>query len=160
MIKQSVGSIITVCKKNDKFIFPPISNNILSLLVNTAVISRLLLFKMFQEKSVCFFLFLTFVAVSHVVLSTWVNKTTADGKVFITGDHNEVVVSTARETKFAPAEIKKTKLQITASKRLSPWKKTLKRNWIWWTSRMQICPCRFRRCLRLYRQPWINKVCT
>ena len=65
---------------------------------------------MFHEKSVYFPLFLTFVALPHVVLSTRVNKTTADGKIFITGDHNEVVVSTARETKMALAEIK-TKLQ-------------------------------------------------
>ena len=42
-----------------------------------------------------------FVAVPQVVSSTPVNKTTADGKVFITGDHNEVVVSTAHETNIA-----------------------------------------------------------
>ena len=70
---------------------------------------------MFQAKSVYFPLFLTFVAVSQVVLSTRMNKTTADGKIFITGDHNEVVLSTARETKFALAEIK-TKLQSLSTK--------------------------------------------
>ena len=48
-------------------------------------------------------------------MSTRVNKTTVDGKVFISGDHNEVVVSTARETKFALAEIK-TKLQSLSTK--------------------------------------------
>ena len=51
----------------------------------------------------------------QIVLSTRVNKTTADGKIFITGDHNEVVVSTARETKMALAEIK-TKLQSLSTK--------------------------------------------
>ena len=70
---------------------------------------------MFQAKSVYFPLFLTFVAASQVVLSTGVNKTTADGKVFITGDHNEVVVSTAPETKMALAEIK-SKLQSLSTK--------------------------------------------
>ena len=44
-------------------------------------------------------------ALPQVASSTPVNKTTADGKVFITGDHNEVVVSTAQETKEALAEI-------------------------------------------------------
>ncbi|XP_078367069.1 neuronal pentraxin-2-like [Oculina patagonica] len=60
-------------------------------------------------------LFLIFVAVPQVVSSTGVNKTTADGKIFITGDHNEVVVSTARETKIALAEIK-SKLQSLSAK--------------------------------------------
>ena len=41
-----------------------------------------------------------FVALPQVLLSTPVNKTTANGKVFITGDHNEVVVSTAHERKI------------------------------------------------------------
>ena len=70
---------------------------------------------MFASNLMCFSLFLTFIAVSQVVLSTRVNKTTADGKIFITGDHNEVVVSTARETKIALAEIK-TKLQSLSKK--------------------------------------------
>ncbi|XP_078367062.1 neuronal pentraxin-2-like isoform X1 [Oculina patagonica] len=70
---------------------------------------------MFAAKSICFFLFLMFVAVTQVVSSTGVNKTTAEGKVFITGDHNEVVVSTARETKIALAEIK-SKLQSLSAK--------------------------------------------
>ncbi|KAL9979815.1 hypothetical protein ACROYT_G017532 [Oculina patagonica] len=70
---------------------------------------------MFAAKSICFSLFLIFVAVTQVVSSTGANKTTADGKVFITGDHNEVVVSTARETKIALAEIK-SKLQSLSAK--------------------------------------------
>ncbi|XP_078367068.1 neuronal pentraxin-2-like isoform X2 [Oculina patagonica] len=70
---------------------------------------------MFAAKSIGFSLFLIFVAVTQVVSSTGVNKTTADGKVFITGDHNEVVVSTARETKIAFAEIK-SKLQSLSAK--------------------------------------------
>ena len=49
--------------------------------------------------------------VPQVFSLTRVNKTTADGKVFITGDHNEVVVSTAREKKMELAEIK-SKLQL------------------------------------------------
>ena len=44
-------------------------------------------------------------ALPQVASSTPVNKTTADGKVFITGDHNEVVVSTTQETRKALAEI-------------------------------------------------------
>ena len=70
---------------------------------------------MFQAKSVCCPLFLIFVAVPQVVLSTRVNKTTADGKIFINGDHNEIIVSVARETKMALAEIK-TKLQSLSKK--------------------------------------------
>ena len=41
----------------------------------------------------------------QVASSSPANKTIADGKVFITGDHNEVVVSTTQETKKALAEI-------------------------------------------------------
>ncbi len=70
---------------------------------------------MFATNLMCFSLFLVFVAVTQVVSSTGVNKTTADGKIFITGDHNEVVVSTARETKIALAEIK-SKLQSLSAK--------------------------------------------
>ena len=46
-------------------------------------------------------------ALPQVASSTSVNKTTADGKVFITGDHNEVVVSTSQETKKVLAEIER-----------------------------------------------------
>ncbi len=70
---------------------------------------------MFAAKSVCFYLFLIFVAVPQVVSSTRVNKTADNGKVFITGDHNEVVVSTARETKIELAEFK-SKLQSLSKK--------------------------------------------
>ena len=46
-------------------------------------------------------------AVPQVISSIRVNATSSDGKVFISGDHNEVVVSTAaRESKNALAEIK------------------------------------------------------
>lgn len=45
-------------------------------------------------------------ALPLVALSTPPNKTaTTDGKVVITGDHNEIVLSTAQETKKALAEI-------------------------------------------------------
>ena len=54
----------------------------------------------------CSYLSLILVGLSgQAALSTPVNKTTADGKVFITGDHNEVVVSTVQETKKVLAEI-------------------------------------------------------
>ena len=66
---------------------------------------------MLATKSICFYLFLISVAVPQVFSSTRANKTASDGKVFITGDHNEVVVSTARETKMELAEIK-SKLQL------------------------------------------------
>ena len=60
---------------------------------------------MFTTSFMCFYLCLIFVALPQVASSTSVNKTTADGKVFITGDHNEVIVSTAQETKKSLAEI-------------------------------------------------------
>ena len=60
---------------------------------------------MFTKSFMCFHLSLILVAPPQVASSTPVNKTTADGKVFITGDHNEVVVSTAQETKKALADI-------------------------------------------------------
>ena len=53
-----------------------------------------------------FYLSLIFVVVCQGASSTPVNKTTADGKVFITGDHNEAILSTSQETKKALAEIK------------------------------------------------------
>ena len=54
----------------------------------------------------CSYLSLILVGLSgQVASSSPANKKIADGKVFITGDHNEVVVSTARETKKALAEI-------------------------------------------------------
>jgi len=50
--------------------------------------------------------YLCLVAVPQVISSTRVNTTSSDGKVFISGDHNEVVVSSARQSKIALAEIK------------------------------------------------------
>ena len=61
---------------------------------------------MFAAKSIFFHLLLIFVASPHISSSTRVNKTVSDGKVFITGDHTEVVMSPARETKLELAEIK------------------------------------------------------
>ena len=53
------------------------------------------------------YLSLIFVVVCLVASSSPVtNKTTANEKVFITGDHNEVVLYTSQETKKALAEIK------------------------------------------------------
>ena len=61
---------------------------------------------MFTTNLMCSYLSLILVGLSgQVALSSPANKTTADGKVFITGDHNEVVVSTAQETKKVLAEI-------------------------------------------------------
>ena len=57
---------------------------------------------MFTTNLKCFYLSLIVVGLSgQVVSSTPVNKKTGDGKVFITGDHNEIVVSTAHETNIA-----------------------------------------------------------
>lgn len=61
---------------------------------------------MFATIFMCFYLSQIFVALPQVALSTPLNKTAADGKVFITGDHNEVILSTSQETKNALAEIK------------------------------------------------------
>ena len=44
--------------------------------------------------------------VCQVASSTPVNKTTSDGKVFITGDHNEVILSSSQENEKALTEIK------------------------------------------------------
>ena len=61
---------------------------------------------MFTTNLMCSYLSLILVGLSgQVALSSPANKTTADGKVFITGDHNEVVVSTAQETKKPLAEV-------------------------------------------------------
>ena len=53
-----------------------------------------------------FYQALNFVVVCQAPSTTPVNKTTADGKVFICGDHNEVILYTSQETKKALAEIK------------------------------------------------------
>ena len=68
---------------------------------------------MFATKFIWFYLCL--VAVSQVISSTRVNTTPPDGKVFISGDHNEVAVSTARESKIALAEIN-SKLELLDKK--------------------------------------------
>ncbi len=70
---------------------------------------------MFATNLMCFSLLLIFVVVPRIAFSTPVNKTTVAGKIFITGDHNEVVVSTAQETKIALAKIK-SKLQSLSAK--------------------------------------------
>ena len=60
---------------------------------------------MLATKLIWFYLCL--VAFSQVISSTRVNKTSSDGKVFISGDHNEVFLTgTVREIKIALAEIK------------------------------------------------------
>jgi len=62
---------------------------------------------MFATNFICFYLPLILVALPQDALSTPSNKTaTTDGKVVITGDHNEIVLPTAQETKKALAEIK------------------------------------------------------
>ncbi|CAH3118592.1 unnamed protein product [Pocillopora meandrina] len=61
---------------------------------------------MFAAKSIRFYLLLIFVASPHISSSTRVNTTISDGKVFIAGDHNEVVMSSTRETKLELAKIK------------------------------------------------------
>ena len=48
---------------------------------------------------------LIFGVVCQVSSTTPVNKTTVDGNVFISGDHNEVISPTSQETKKALAEI-------------------------------------------------------
>ena len=52
-----------------------------------------------------FYQTLVFVFVCEVSSTTPVNKTTVDGNVFISGDHNEVVLSSSQETKKALAKI-------------------------------------------------------
>ena len=58
---------------------------------------------MFVSNLIWFCLFLA--AVPKLNSSKRVNASASDGKVVITGDHNEVVVSPARESKIALAEI-------------------------------------------------------
>ena len=50
--------------------------------------------------------YLCFVAVPQIAWSARVNTTASDGKVIISGNHNEVVVSTDRDNKIALAKIK------------------------------------------------------
>ena len=60
---------------------------------------------MITTNFICFYVSVIFVALPQVTSSTPVNRTTADGRVFITGGHIEVVVSSSQETKEALAEI-------------------------------------------------------
>ena len=53
-----------------------------------------------------FYLSLFFVAVCQVSPTSPMNKTTVDGNVIISGDHNEVILSSSQETKKALAAIK------------------------------------------------------
>ena len=71
-----------------------------------SLISRPLSVAMLTTKSIRFCLLLIFLASPHISSSTRVITTVSDGKVFITGDHNEVVMSSARETKVELAKIK------------------------------------------------------
>ena len=59
---------------------------------------------MFDPNLICFYLYL--VAVPQIAWSARVNTTASDGKVIISGDHNEVVVSTDRTNKNTLAKIK------------------------------------------------------
>ena len=74
---------------------------------------------MFATNLMCFYLSLFFVALPQVVLSTRVNKTSADGKVFITGDHNEVVMSMTKEAKIAAltTQVQKLSQRLTTLER-------------------------------------------
>ena len=59
---------------------------------------------MFDPNLIWFYLCL--VAVPQIAWSAQVNTTASDGKVIISGDHNEVVVSTDRANKNTLAKIK------------------------------------------------------
>ncbi|KAM7449188.1 Neuronal pentraxin-1 [Porites harrisoni] len=59
---------------------------------------------MFDPNFIWFYL--CFVAVPQIAWSARVNATASDGKVIISGNHNEVVVSTDRDNKIALAKIK------------------------------------------------------
>ena len=59
---------------------------------------------MFDQNFVLFYLCL--VAVPQIAWSARVNTTASDGKVIISGNHNEVVVSTDRDNRISLAKIK------------------------------------------------------
>ena len=59
---------------------------------------------MFDQNFVLFYLCL--VAVPQIAWSARVNTTALDGKVIISGNHNEVVVSTDRDNRISLAKIK------------------------------------------------------
>ena len=78
--------------------------------------------------------------------STRVNTTASDGKVVITGDHNEVSVS-ARESKIALAEIQR-KLESMVERKM----KSSRRNWKPW--RNDCCPLtQFKKTLMRWTKP-------
>ena len=56
---------------------------------------------MFDTNFIWFYL--CFVAVPQIAWSARVNATASDGKVIISGNHNEVVVSTDRDNEIALA---------------------------------------------------------
>ena len=60
---------------------------------------------MFDPNFIWFYL--CFVAVPQIAWSARVNTTASDGKVIISGNHNEVVVSTDRDNEIALAKIKR-----------------------------------------------------
>ena len=60
---------------------------------------------MFDPNFIWFYL--CFVAVPQIAWSARVNATASDGKVIISGNHNEVVVSTDRDNEIALAKIKR-----------------------------------------------------
>ena len=60
---------------------------------------------MFDPNFIWFYM--CFVAVPQIAWSARVNATASDGKVIISGNHNEVVVSTDRDNKIALAKIKR-----------------------------------------------------
>ena len=68
---------------------------------------------MFDPNFIWFYL--CFVAVPQIAWSARVNTTASDGKVIISGNHNEVVVSTDRDNKIALAKIKSSLESVTKS---------------------------------------------
>ena len=60
---------------------------------------------MFDPNFIWFYL--CFVAVPQIAWSARVNTTASDGKVIISGNHNEVVVSTDRDNEIALAKMKR-----------------------------------------------------
>lgn len=66
---------------------------------------RLHFVNMFISNFIWFCLFLA--VVPQVISSKRVNTSASDGKVIVTGDHNEIVVSAARESKITLAEIQR-----------------------------------------------------
>ena len=70
-----------------------------------SLIEDTLFVNMFHPNFLWFYL--CFVAVPQIAWSARVNTTASDGKVIISGNHNEVVVSTDRDNEIALAKIKR-----------------------------------------------------